>query len=128
MDYKMNTKMTAAEREEYENLLYAYSDTHKDAYGFRPKEWSWQPEFETLEGLRKEMDRIEDIICEQIKQEEIEYAQAAEDFEAEVKAKEAAGITRTQYVEDLHDLHDTGGCELHLKVCLGLSIHYNLMK
>ena len=53
------------ELSEVEQLAQIYSDQYKDAYGFRPR-GNGHPE--TVEEYNKELDRLGDIIHEQIKE------------------------------------------------------------
>ena len=53
------------ELSEVEQLAQIYSDQYKDAYGFRPR-GNGHPE--TVEEYNKELDRLGDIINEQIKE------------------------------------------------------------
>ena len=55
------------ELSELEQLATYYSDAYKDAYGFRPRHSTGHPE--TVEEYKTELDRLSEIIQEQIKEE-----------------------------------------------------------
>ena len=54
------------ELSELEQLATYYSDSYKDAYGFRPRGESGHPQ--TVEEYNTELDRLGEIIHEQIKE------------------------------------------------------------
>jgi hypothetical protein len=64
---------------EREELLSLYSDMHKDAYGFRPREWQW-PELDSMsiEQLKVELDKLQGDVESAIAQEAAEEQAAAE--------------------------------------------------
>lgn len=64
---------------ERDELLSMYSDVHKDAYGFRPREAAWaEVRAMSLDELRAEMDYLGKV--------------AAEEYDREVKAEGEAAL------------------------------------
>lgn len=59
---------------------YSYSDMHKDCYGFRPSQSTWE-RLKTMseDEIRSEMDRMQISICRQIDEDRIAQLQATRD-------------------------------------------------
>ena len=99
-----------------------YSDMHKDAYGFRPRndvsDW-------TLEDFEKEFQTMGKQIEEDMAQEKINQDRAAHELEMTLQNLFAAGAkTRTMAIGWLHEAHETNGDESYLEYLLGVEYGY----
>ena len=77
--------------EEYErqSLISYISDAHKDAYGFRPRDYNYAEW--TMAQLEEEADRLSEAVTRAIEAEKIEQNQAVEAFEQSVQNTIAMG-------------------------------------
>lgn len=93
----MNTRTVA----EYTSI---WSDLHKDAYGFRPREdvSGW-----TAQDFEKEFARLEAVIADSFDSEAAATRAAIDLFEAEVASIQAAGVAgRDTAVREIFKLYD----------------------
>jgi hypothetical protein len=75
----MSTPFNLAESPDFS----LYSDMHKDAYGFRPRNPDFFPK--TLEEYQQELTYLEGLICEQIKEDRIRHAAALKTWKARIR-------------------------------------------
>lgn len=66
-----------------EMMLEVWSDLHKDAYGFRPRDWDRVNSL-SLEAMTAEYDRMIVALEESIEEDKRQKARAVEEFEASI--------------------------------------------
>ena len=71
------------ELSELEQLATYYSDSYKDAYGFRPRGEFGHPQ--TVEEYKKEMDRLGEIIHRQIKEQKADERVAYGEWKVNIR-------------------------------------------
>ena len=101
-----------------------YSDMHKDAYGFRPRNdvSAW-----TLEDFEQEFEDLGRIINADMEREEAEQEKAVNDFEARVRDTIATGAgDRETAIRWIDTAEDAGGDREYL--CFLLNLPYGYFK
>jgi hypothetical protein len=107
-----------------ENIV---SDLHKDAHGYRPREWFWADwHAADNDGKQRIWDELFVDLCESIEQEQ--RAQAAAIAATEKRIQEildlVAGSTRADAIRFLDDAHDCRGDISFLEFHLGVPYGY----
>lgn len=109
------------EMTELEQLWCTYSDAYKDAHGFRPRgeleDWS-------VEHLTAEIQRLSEVIEQQIAAERLEQEASIEAFEEHIREQADVGIDRAQAIANLHVDRNTWGDNEFLCYDLGLPYGY----
>ena len=101
-----------------------YSDMHKDAYGFRPRNdvSAW-----TLEDFEAEFAIMQKVIKEDMEREAAEQEQAVHDLEMRLQSLMMMGAkSRDMAIGWLHQAYDTNGDDEYL--CYFLNIPYGYFK
>jgi len=101
-----------------------YSDMHKDAYGFRPRNdvSAW-----TLEDFEQEFEDLGRIINADMEREEAEQEKAVNDFEDRVRDTIATGAgDRETAIRWIDTAEDAGGDREYL--CFLLNLPYGYFK
>ena len=110
------------ERTEWEEARDLYSDFHKDAYGFRPRNdvSSW-----TLEDFEAQFVIFRRVCQENEKAREASETQASMEFEAKVVELISMGAAdRDTAIRWFHEAERTNGDNNYLCFCLGLPYEY----
>ena len=90
---------------EIEQLAQIYSDQYKDAYGFRPRGESGHPQ--TVEEYNKELDRLGEIIHEQITEEKIRERTAFGEWKVNIrKIMDICSCSKVEAIK--HDIEANG--------------------
>ena len=103
------------------------SDLHKDAHGYRPREWFWA-EWHAADNDGKQ--RIWDVLIDELHEENIriERAEQAAIADVEKRIQEildmVVGSTRADAIRFLDDAYDTRGDISFLEFHLGLPYGY----
>ena len=101
-----------------------YSDMHKDAYGFRPRNdvSAW-----TLEDFEAEFAIMQKTIKEDMEREAAEQEQAVHDLEMRIQSLMMMGAkSRDMAINWLHQAYDTNGDDEYL--CYHLNVPYGYFK
>jgi hypothetical protein len=107
-----------------EELRGCYSDMHKDAYGFRPRNWDAVKTW-THEDFEEVLKYLQQIIENNIESEKQEKAKAAVEVEARIaKLIEFGAADRQAAIRWLHDAEKTNGDNNYLCFCLGVEYGY----
>ena len=107
-----------------EGMLDLWSDLHKDAYGFRPRDWD-RVKALSDEAMGLEFDRMCKTLEENEAYERIQQEAAKAKFELTLAELVSAGAgtreTAIRWLQDAHGAeHDIG----YLEYQLGLPYHY----
>ena len=90
---------------EIEQLAQIYSDQYKDAYGIRPRGESGHPQ--TVEEYNKELDRLGEIIHEQITEEKIRERTAFGEWKVNIrKIMDICSCSKVEAIK--HDIEANG--------------------
>ena len=105
-----------------QDLAGYYSDSHKEAYGFRPrhstKDWSF-------EDFEKELTHLQSVIEDNIAQEKIREKEAVIEFEAEIaRLIEMGAKDRSAAIRWIDEAEETNGDRDYLRYVLGLPYGY----
>lgn len=107
-----------------EELRGCYSDMHKDAYGFRPRNWDAVKEW-THADFELVFQHLQQQIEDRIESEKEEKAKAAVEVEARItKLIEMGAGDRKTAIRWLHESEETNGDNNYLCFCLGLEYEY----
>ena len=103
------------------------SDLHKDAYGFRPREYFWS-EWEEATNDRKQAiwDDLLDTADREAEREREMQIEAEHDVEDRIRfmMSTVAGCTRENAIRYLHDVYNTNGDTEYLEFNLGVRYGY----
>lgn len=113
----MNSTMT-----HLEELHQLYSDFHKDAYGFRPRNdvSAW-----TEADFNAEFDRLQVVVNENAAREQAEEKVAIKAFEERIaRTIECGAKDRAQAMQWIHQAESTDGDDDYLAYTLGLPYRY----
>jgi hypothetical protein len=107
-----------------ENIV---SDLHKDAYGYRPREFFWADWHASDDDGKQWMwDDLMDALTESVEQEKQQQAAAVAATEARIQEilDMVAGSTRADAIRFLDDAYDTRGDVNFLEFHLGVPYGY----
>jgi len=103
------------------------SDLHKDAYGFRPREYFWS-EWKEATNDRKQAiwDDLLDTADREAEREREMQIEAEHDVEDRIRfmMSTVAGCTRENAIRYLHDAYNTNGDTEYLEFNLGVRYGY----
>lgn len=100
-----------------------YSDLHKEAYGFRPRQSGWYDA--APEEKQREWDYLIEVAQRRALEEEMEEQRAALEFESRIQELIAYGAgDRATAIRWLDDAYETNGDMGYLEYKLGLPYHY----
>jgi len=103
------------------------SDLHKDAYGFRPREYFWS-EWDSSNDDNKQRiwDDLLDTADREAEQEREMQIEAEHDVEDRIRfmMSTVAGCTRENAIRYLHDAYNTNGDTEYLEFNLGVRYGY----
>lgn len=109
---------------ELEELRGLYSDMHKEAYGWRPRNWAEVATW-TAADFAPVLERLRVAAQAAFEQEEREHAEAAVEVEKVITKLIAQGAgNRATAIRWLHESEETNGDDNYLCFVLGLRYEY----